>query len=63
MRLIPAIVQHLLRRRAERCPPKIQQESGHPPRAGAPERALDVERIGAGYGLRSSCCVGHAVRG
>ena len=63
MRVIPAVVQHLLRSRAERCPPKIQKGSGHPRRAGAPEEALDVDGTGAGYGLRSSCGVVHAVRG
>ena len=30
---------------------------------GAPEGALDVNGAGAGYGLRSPCGVGHAVRG
>ena len=35
----------------------------HPRRAGAPERALDVNGNGAGYGLRSPCGVGHAVPG
>ena len=60
--VILAIVQHL-RSRAERCPPKLQRGSGHPSRAGAPEGALDVDGTGAGYGLRSSCGVGHAVRG
>ena len=62
MRAIPADVQHLLRSRAERCPPKIQRGSGHPRRADAPEGALDVDGTRAGYGLRSSCSVGHAVR-
>ena len=63
MRLIPADVQHLLRSRAKRCPPKIQRGSGHPRRAGAPEGALDVDRTEPGYELRSSCGVGHVVRG
>ena len=36
---------------------------GHPRRAGAPEGTADVDGTGAGYGLRSSCGVGHAVRG
>ena len=63
MRVIPAVVLHLLRSRAERRPPKIQRGSGHPRRAGAPERALDVDGTGAGYGLSSSRGVGHAVRG
>ena len=30
MRVISAVVEHLLRSRAERCPPKIQRRSGHP---------------------------------
>ena len=34
MRVIPAVVQHLLRSRAERCLPKIQRGSDHPRRAG-----------------------------
>ena len=63
MRVIPAAVQHLLRGRAECCPPEIQRGTGHPRRAGAPEGALDVNGTGAGYGLRSPCGVGHAVRG
>ena len=63
MRVVPAAVQHLLRSRAERCPPEIQQGTGHPRRAGAPEGALDVNGTGAGYGLRLPCGVGHAVRG
>ena len=63
MRVIPAVVQHLLRSRAERCPPKIQRESGHPRRAGAPEGSLDVDGTGTGYGLRLSCGVEHTVRG
>ena len=62
MRVIPAVVQHLLRSRAERCPPKIKGGAGHPRRAGAPEGAFDVNGTGAGYGLRSPCGVGHAVR-
>ena len=63
MRVVAAAVQHLLRSRAERCPPEIQRGTGHPRRAGAPEGALDVNGAGAGYGLRSPCGVGHAVRG
>ena len=51
MRVVPSIIQHLLRSRAERCPPKIQRGSGHPRRAGAPEGALDVDGTGAGYEL------------
>ena len=43
MRAIPAVVQHLLRSRADRCPPKIQREYGHPRRAGAPEGTVDVD--------------------
>ena len=54
MRVIHAVVQHLLYSRAERFPPKIQRGSGHPRRAGASEGALDVNRTGAGYGLCSS---------
>ena len=54
MRVIPAVVQHLLRSLAERCS-KIQRGSGHPRRAGAPDGALDVDKTGTGYGLRSSC--------
>ena len=49
MRVISAIVQHLLCSRAERCPPKIQRGFGHPRRAGAPEGALDVHETRAGY--------------
>ena len=49
MRVIPAIVQHLLRSRAERCSPNIQQASGHPRRGGAPEGALDVDETRADY--------------
>ena len=30
---------------------------------GAPEGTADVDGTGAGYGLRSSCGVGHTVRG
>ena len=30
MRVIPAVIQHLLCSLAERCPPKIQRGSGHP---------------------------------
>ena len=39
MRVIPAVVQHLLGSRAERFPPKIQRRSGHSRRADAPEEA------------------------
>ena len=52
MRVIPAVVQHLPRSRVERRPPKVQQGSGHPRRAVAPEGALHVNETGAGYGLR-----------
>ena len=62
MRAIHAVVQHLLRSRADRCPPEIQRGYGHPRRAGAPEGTADVDGTRAGYGLRSSCGVGHAVR-
>ena len=37
MRVVPTAVQHLLRSRAERCPPEIQLGTDHPRRAGAPE--------------------------
>ena len=40
-----------------------REHTGHPRRAGASEGALDVNGTGAGYGLRSPCGVGHAVRG
>ena len=63
MRVIPAVVEHLLHSRAERYPPKIQRRSGHPRRAGIPEGALGVDGTGAGSGLRPSCGVGHARRG
>ena len=54
MRVIPAVVQHLLRRRrAERCPQKIQRGYIRPSRrAGAPEGVLDADGTGAGYVLR-----------
>ena len=42
--------------------PKIQQGYGHPRRAGAPKGTADANGTGAGYGLRSSCGVGYAVR-
>ena len=42
---------------------RFSEKTGHPRRAGAPEGALDVNGTGAGYGLRSPCGVGHAVRG
>ena len=62
LRVIPAVVQHLLRSRAECCPPNIQRGSGHPRRGGAPEGAFDIDGTGASYyGLRSSCDVGYAV--
>ena len=60
---IPAVVQPHLCSRADRCPPEIQRGYGHPRRAVAPEETADVDGTGAGYGLRSSCGVGHAVRG
>ena len=41
----------------------VQRGTGHPRRAGAPEGTADVDGTGAGHGLRSSCGVGHAVRG
>ena len=63
MRAIPAIVQHLLRSRADCCPPEIQKGSSHPRRGGAPEGTADVDGTGAGYELRSSCGVGQAIRG
>ena len=63
MRVIPVVVQHLLRSRPDHCLPGIQRGSGHPRRAGAPEGTANVEGTGVGHGLRSSCGVGHAVRG
>ena len=57
MRAIPAVVQHL------RCPPMIQRGYVHLRRAGVPEGTADVDGTGAAYWLRSSCGVGHAVRG
>ena len=59
MRAIPAVVQHLLRSRADRYPPKIHRGYGHPHRAGAPNKGTaDVDGTGAGYELRLSCSVG-----
>ena len=63
MLAIPAFVQHSLRSRAGRCPPKIHREYGHRRQAVASDETADVDRNGAGYGLRSSCRVGYAVRG
>ena len=63
MRAIPAVVQHLLRSRADRCPPEVQRGSGHPRRAVGPEGTADVDGTEAGYGLRLSSGVGHAVHG
>ena len=63
MRAVLAVVQHLFRSRADRCPPKIPRRYGYPRRAGALEGTADVEETIAGYGLRSSCGMGHAVRG
>ena len=63
MRAIPTFDQHLLRSRADGCFPEIQLGTGHPRRADAPEGTADVDGTGAGYGLRLSCGVGHAVRG
>ena len=63
MYAIPAIVQYLLRSRADDYLSKIQRGYGHPPRAGALEGTANVNGIGAGYGLRSSCGVVYSVRG
>ena len=63
MRAIPAVVQHFLRSRADRCPPEIRRGTNHPRRAGELEGTADVDGTGAGYRLRSSCGVGHAVSG
>ena len=52
---IPAVVQHLLCSRSDRCHPKIQRRYGYPRRGGAPKGTTDVDGTGAGYGLRSSC--------
>ena len=60
---IPAVVQHHLRSRADRCSPEIQRGTSHPRRAGAPEGTAVVDGTGTGYGLRPSCGVGHVVRG
>ena len=62
---IPAVVvPHLLRSRADRCPPKIQRGHGYPRRGGAPDEGItDVDGAGADYILRSSCGVGDPVRG
>ena len=40
----------------------FSEDTGHPRRDGLPEGTADVDGTGAGYGLRSSCGVGHAVR-
>ena len=50
-RVIPTIVQHRFRSRADHCLPEIQRGSGHPRRAGAPEGTADVEGTGVGHGL------------
>ena len=42
---------------------RFSEDIVHPCRAGAPEGTADVDRIGTGYGLRSSYSVGCAVRG
>ena len=63
MRAIPAVVQQLLRSRTDCCSPDIQSGTGYTRRPGAPEGTADVDGTEAGYGLRSSCGVGHAVRG
>ena len=63
MRAIPAVVQHIFRSCADRCPLEIQRGFGHFHRVGAPEGTGDVDGTGADYGLRSACDVGHAVRG
>ena len=63
MRAIPAVVQHLLRSRADRCPPKIQRRYGHilVDLVHLKESPTDVDGTGAGYGLRSPCGVGHTL--
>ena len=48
MRVIPAVAQHLLCTRADRCPPNLQQGYGHPRRAGAPEETADADETGSG---------------
>ena len=51
-----AVVQQLLRSRANQCPSKIKQGYGHPRPAGAPEGNAEVDGAGAGHGLRFSSC-------
>ena len=59
----PAVVQPLLRIRADRCPPKLQRGYDHLCRAGAPKGTVNVDGTGVGYGIRLSCGVWYAVRG
>ena len=62
MSVIPAVLHHILRSRADRCPPKIQRGYSHPRRARAPEGTVDVAGTGADNALRSSCGTRHATR-
>ena len=51
-----AIVQQLLRSRANQCPSKMKRGCGHPRPAGAPEGNAEVNGAGAGHGQRISSC-------
>ena len=60
---IPIDVKYLLPSCTDRRPLGIMLGHGHPRLAGAPERTAVADVTRAGYGLRTSCCVGYAVRG
>ena len=51
-----AVVQYLLRSRANHCPSKIKRGYGHPRPAGAPEGTAEIDGAGAGHGPRFSSC-------
>ena len=57
MRAFFAVVQYLLRSRANRCPSKIKGGCGHPRPAGAREGTAEVDEA-IGYGLRFVLGVG-----
>ena len=47
-----AVVQYILRSRANHRPSKIKRGYGHPRPAGAPEGTAEFNGAGAGHGLR-----------